>query len=98
MAEIDLPLTISERDGRVRLGLGDLSYAEGSTLQEAADELVHRLLVIAMAFREDGVGRLSSECGLELPVLDFIWRLGEVAASGGNIREFLFGPPAFAAS
>jgi hypothetical protein len=43
------------------------------------------------------VGRLSSECGLDLAVLDFMWQLGEVAASGGDVREFLFGPPALAA-
>jgi hypothetical protein len=34
---------------------------------------------------------------VDLAVLDFMWQLGEVAASGGDVREFLFGPPALAA-
>jgi hypothetical protein len=93
----ELPLQISERDGRVRLSLGSFSYAEGETLQEAADELVCRLLMVAMAFRNGGVGPLSSECRPDLALLEFIWQLGEVAASGGDVREFLFGPSSLAA-
>ena len=91
------PLQISERDGRVRLSLGGLSYAEGETLQEAADELVRRMLVIAMAFQNGGVGPQCSECCPDVSLMDFIWRLGEVAASGGDIRDFLFGPNLLAA-
>jgi hypothetical protein len=91
------PLQISERDGRVRLSLGDFSYAEGETLQDAADELVRRMLVIAMAFRDGGVGAMCSESPLDLPLLDFIWRLGDVAASGGDIRALIFGPNPLAA-
>jgi hypothetical protein len=91
------PLQISERHGRVRLSLGGLSYAEGETLQEAADELVRRMLVIAMAFRNGGVGPQCSECRPDVSLMDFIWRLGEVAASGCDIRDFLFGPNLLAA-
>jgi hypothetical protein len=90
-------LQISEHDGRVRLGLDGVSYAEGETLQEAADELVRRMLVIATAFRTSAIGPMSSECGPDLRLLDFIWRLGEVAASGGDVRDFLLGPNAWAA-
>jgi hypothetical protein len=90
-------LQISEHDGRVRLGLDGVSYAEGETLQEAADELVRRMLVIATAFQTSAIGPTSSECGPDLPLLDFIWRLGEVAASGGDVRDFLLGPDALAA-
>jgi hypothetical protein len=97
MASIHLTLRVSERDGRIRLSLGGFSCAEGETLQEAADQLVYRMLEIAMAFRNGGVGRLSSECGLDVAVMDFIWQLGEVAASGGDVREFLLGPSALAA-
>ena len=97
MATPELPLQISERDGRVRLCLEGFSYAEGETLQEAGDELVRKMLVIAMALRHGGVGPLSSECPLDPAVLDFIWRLGDVAGSGGDVREFLFGPSSLAA-
>lgn len=86
------PLRISERGGRVRLALDGFSYAEGETLQEAADELVRRMLVTAMAFRAGGIGLLCSECRPDVRVLDFIWRLGDVGARGGDVRQFLFGP------
>ena len=55
MATPELPLQISERDGRVRLCLEGFSYAEGETLQEAGDELVRKMLVIAMSLRNGGV-------------------------------------------
>jgi hypothetical protein len=85
-------LRISETGGRVRLGLGGFGDVEGDTLQEAADELVTRLLSIAMLIRAGGVGPLCSECCPDLAVLDFVWQLGELAAGGGDPRELLFGP------
>jgi hypothetical protein len=65
---------------------------EGRTLQEAADALVARLLQVAMAFRASGVGPVSSECDSDPELLEFIWRLGDRAAAGGDPRELLFGP------
>ena len=97
MATPELPLQISERDGRVRLCLEGFSYAEGETLQEAGDALVRKMLVIAMSLRNGGVGPLSAECPVDLPILDFIWQLGDVAASGGDVRELLFGSSSQAA-
>ena len=47
---------MSEVGGRVRLTLAGLTQAEGTTLQEAADDLVRRVLLIAMAFRASGIG------------------------------------------
>jgi cytosine/adenosine deaminase-related metal-dependent hydrolase len=85
-------LRISELDGGVRLGLDGFSYVEGATLQEAADELVRRVLVVAMAFRASGIGPMYSECRADPGALDLIWNLGEVAAAGGDIRDHLFGP------
>jgi hypothetical protein len=84
------PLHVSEIGGRVRLSLGELGYADGATLPEAADELVRRLLVIAMAFRTSGIGRMYSECRPDPALLEFIWELGDIAARGGDIRERLF--------
>jgi hypothetical protein len=69
-------LRVSEIGGRVRLGLDGFGKVEGDTLQEAADELVARLLSIAMVLRSTGIGPLCSECSLDLAVVDFVWQLG----------------------
>jgi hypothetical protein len=75
----------------VRLTLGALAQADGSTLQEAADELVRRVLVIVMAFRSSGIGPINSECAADLALLNFVFELGEIAARGHDIRPRLFG-------
>jgi hypothetical protein len=75
----------------VRLTLAGLADAEGPSLQEAADELVRRVLVIAMALRSSGIGPISSECFPDLALLDFVFELGDLAASGSDIRPRLFG-------
>jgi hypothetical protein len=90
-------LRIAERNGRIRLGLEGSSDVEGETLQEAADTLVVYLLEITMTFRSGGVGPLGSECSPDPALLEFIWRIGAVAAAGGEPRELLFGPNPLAA-
>jgi hypothetical protein len=85
-------LRVFERDGRVRLALAGFGHADGATLQEAADELVRRVLVIAMAVRAGDVCPRSTECMVDPAQLAFIWELGLIAASGGDIRGRLFGP------
>jgi cytosine/adenosine deaminase-related metal-dependent hydrolase len=72
--------------------LDGFGYVGGATLQEAADELVRRMLVVAMAFRASGVGSAYSECRADPGALDLISKLGDVAAAGGDIRDYLFGP------
>jgi hypothetical protein len=79
-------------DGCIRLGLEGLGYVEGGTLQEAADELVTRLLRVAAALRATDVGLMHSECCADPQLLDFMWKLGDHAAAGGDPRELLFGP------
>jgi hypothetical protein len=85
------PLRVHEVEDRVRLALGGLTIGEGTTLQEAADDLVHRLLVMVMACRNTGIGPISSECMSNYSEFDFLWELGEIAAQGGDIRARLFG-------
>jgi hypothetical protein len=82
-------LTITELGGRVRLSLGGFAQGEGSSLQEAADELVCRLLELALAFRSGGC---STSCELqpELETMNFLHELGEIAAAGGDIRSRVF--------
>ena len=89
-------LQIQEVGGRVRLSLRGLGHADGATLQEAGDELVQKMLAMALSFRAGGVGRMYPGCRPDLDVLDFVWRLGEVAAAGGDIRDHLFGPNSLA--
>jgi hypothetical protein len=84
-------LRIAEVDGNVRLGMDGLGDVEGATLQEAGDALIARLLEIAMVLRSGGIGPVSSECGVDRRLLEFIWRIGDVAAAGGEPRELLFG-------
>jgi hypothetical protein len=91
MAPYTPALRVVEHGGRVRLRLAGCVSAEGPTLQDAADELVRRLLVVAMGVRSGGI-RFSSECPTDSNVLAFVWELGEISASGGDIRERLFGP------
>ena len=85
------PLTIHELPGRVRLCLGTLTHGTGPTLQDAADDLVQRLLSYAMALRGSGLPA-SSELGPpDLAAMGFLYELGEIAAGGGDIRQRLFG-------
>ena len=90
MPEYRPSLRVSEVGGRVRLGLVGFTHAEGATLQEAADALVRRMLLIAMAFRTDGIGKPYAYQP-DADALQFIWELGEIAARGEDIRERLFG-------
>jgi hypothetical protein len=46
---------------------------------------------IAAAVYTGGVGPASTELAPDLSALDFIWKLGEHVAAGGDPREFLFG-------
>jgi hypothetical protein len=90
VANDTLPLTVREFPGRVRLCLGSLAYGEGPTLQDAADDLVQRLLSYVMAFRASGM-RPPLELGPpDLAAMDFLYQLGEFAAAGGDLRSHLF--------
>ena len=82
-------LTITENGERVRLALGGLAHGEGSSLQEAADELVSSILRLVMAFRSSGF-RVSSEMHPDFETMNFLHELGEIAAAGGDIRARVF--------
>jgi hypothetical protein len=87
-------LEVRQIAGRVHVlvdGLG--CRGDGQTLQEAADDLIRQLLVIAMAFRSSGMGPFSSEGMPDLAMTEFIYELAEIAASGGDIRSRVFGNP-----
>jgi hypothetical protein len=97
MSEFAPTLRVDEMGGRVRLGLDGLFSAEGQTLQDAADELVWKILVTLMAFRTRGISGLGIVCRPDLGLVSFLWELDGIAAAGGDIREHLFGSRLMAA-
>jgi len=86
-------LRISESAGNVRLGFDGFGNVEGRTLQEAADALVARMLNISMALRSSGIGPVYAITP-DFTHLEFIWRLGDHVAAGGDPRDLLFGADA----
>jgi hypothetical protein len=90
MSERVPSLTVSEVGGLVRLQLGGLARGEGVSLQDAADDLIRRLLGTVIAFRSSGV-KSSCEVRPDLEMMDFLYELGELAAAGGDIRVRVFG-------
>ena len=83
-------LTVTESGGLVKLQLGGLARGEGASLQDAADDLIRRLLGVVLAFRSSGF-RASAEVWPDLEAIDFLYELGEIAAAGGDIRPRVFG-------
>ena len=77
--------------GRCRLTLVGLTYGDGQSLQEAADDLVGRLTTIALVARARGL-RLPPELGPpDRRMLEFVWELGEIALRDGDLRERALG-------
>ena len=84
-------LSIREAEGRWRLDLGGQARAEGATLQEAADELVRRLLTLALCLHSESGFRISRDVpAVDLRWFAFLYELSELAAAGGDIRERVF--------
>ena len=83
-------LSVSEHAGRVRIELGGLAHGNGASLQEAADDLVRRVLAMALAFRSTG-WRVSAEFHADPDSMNFLYELGEFASAGGDVRRRLFG-------
>ena len=84
-------LRICEIGGRVRLGFEGFGHVEEPTLQEAADALVAHMVRIAATPSTPAAWASERRLAPDLAALDFIWKLGEHVAAGGDPREFLFG-------
>ena len=88
------PLRLHECEGGgCRLVLVSLACGRGSTLQEAADDLVLNVLNVIAATRASGLqipGELGA-CDVRMP--NFLHEVGEIAARGKDIRDRLFGLP-----
>ena len=76
--------------GRCRLHLGRYAHGDGETLQDAGDDLVSRLLSLALCFRSGFT--ISTELPPDLRWLNFVHELSDIAARGGDVRERIFGP------
>jgi hypothetical protein len=84
-------LSAHEAAGRCRLSLGGYVHGDGATLQEAADDLVRKLLAQALLLRSEQGFRVSPEGpGVDLRWFEFLYELGAIAARGGDIRERVF--------
>jgi hypothetical protein len=86
------PLELHETAGGCRLSVGEIS-GHGCTLQDAADDLIGRLLRLAMAFRMSGLGFTLEGALPGRAWLEFVWELGEIAGRGDDIRERVLNPP-----
>lgn len=90
---------VREVGGRCRLFLAGYVHGDGSTLQEAADDLVRRLLSLAMHIRTGSGLTFSSEVGHpDLRWLELLYELGEIAARRADIRDRIFGDGRFESS
>jgi hypothetical protein len=86
----DPPLRLDQTDSGCRLSLGGVAYGNGVTLQEAADDLIDRLLNMLMVVRRSGLA-LSGELGApDRLVLEYVSELTEIAARGEDIRPRVF--------
>ena len=84
-------LSVREAGGRCRLCLGGQAQGQGATLQEAADDLIRRLLALAMSLRSQAGFRISPDVpGVDLRWFEFLYELGAIAARGEDIRERVF--------
>jgi hypothetical protein len=85
------PIEVSSVAGRCCLHLGRYAHGDGETLQDAGDDLVARLLSLALCFRS-GFTTSTELPAPDLRWLNFVYELSDIAARGGDVRERIFGP------
>ncbi len=87
-------LQLHTKSDGCRLTLAGVTYGNGRTMQDAANDLLTRLFDLAMAFRS-GRFRPSGELGAPDPrMMAFLWEIGEIIGRGGDVRQRVFGVPA----
>ena len=87
------PLRLTEVGRRCRLWIRGCAHGDGATLQEAADDLVRRVLGLLRS-----CARVRSAAGVDRPAAAgppsrraCMHEVAQIAAGGGDIRERLFG-------
>jgi hypothetical protein len=90
------PLELTDTGGQCRLSLAGCASGCGATLQEAADDLVARVLLMAARVRAGTAWPVSTDIPPPDPlVLQLLHEIGDVASRGGDVRARLFsGAPA----
>jgi hypothetical protein len=84
-------LHLRESAGRCHLSLAGLTYGVGASLQEAADDLISRLMGIALGVRRSGFHYATELGPSDHRLHEFIWEVGELAARGEDLRPRVFG-------
>lgn len=84
-------LTLRAIGARCRLVLAGVTYGDGSTLQQAADDLLARLRDLALNSRYAALPVSTELPPPDLTLLSFLWELGERVERGEDIRERVFG-------
>jgi hypothetical protein len=85
-------LRVSEVGGRCRLVLGGMLHGDGDSLQEAADALVARVSHVGVGLRSGhGIVFTAELLPSNGKWLDYLDRVGNVAARGEDVRELVFG-------
>jgi hypothetical protein len=89
------PLHVRDIRGRCYLWMANYVCGEGTTLQEAADDLLRRLLELAIYTGTGGPMGSSAALGpVDARWSAFVHELGVLAAQGADVRARAFGPPA----
>jgi hypothetical protein len=84
------PLTIRDDDGRCRLVLAGVAFGDGSTLQDAADDLVGRLLDLVLCVRTNGLAQAPDLGPPDSRTVRFLWELSQQVHSRRDLRARLF--------
>src|SRR4051794_26034680 len=81
-------LTVGESGGgRCRLTLAGLTYGDGQPLQDAADDLVQRLVTMALALPHGGLATSSSLPPPDARILRYLHVVAGHAASDDDVRQ-----------
>jgi hypothetical protein len=84
-------LRLHETGHGCRLTLVGVTYGDGATLTEAADDLVARLLTIVYAVRTSGLRMPLSMGPVDPRLTDLLWELSDIVRRGGDIRDRALG-------
>jgi hypothetical protein len=86
------PLHLTEAGGRCRLWIRGCAHGDGATLQEAADDLVHRVLGLAAQLAAGATLRASTDLPQPDPrLVALMHEVAQIAERGGDVRARLFG-------
>lgn len=84
------PLSVRETGAGCRLCLGGIAVGHGRTLQEAADELVRRVVAAAFAVREGGI-TFTPALPPDPRLLGFLAEVADLSGRGGDVRGRIVG-------